>query len=320
MNDPLRITFAGTSHVHLPDYAEACRARGDIRIVGACLLDEDSSYRFPVDVPIVAAPGDLAAHDLCVVTTDIASHESVAAAMTAPSVFVEKPLGTSAAAARRVVEILRRDGRTLHTGFFLRHESATRVIRDRLAARRIGRLREVRMTYEHHGLRRGWLAEWPAHLDSARMGYGVFGDLAGHLIDLCHATIGSVGPNRCTLQWESGARSDVGGEAVLRTPGGVPVRLRAGAVATRVRLEIRFEGDRGALLWADGQLSEISSGQTRVLVRDAMPTPLRGFLSVLDEVRGGRRRGATAAQAVAVNRTLDRLHAAASIDRRTTGG
>ena len=143
--EPLRVAFAGTAHVHVHDYVEACVARGDVRIVGACLVDADSPYRLPPDVPIVDAPGDLPPHDACAVTTDIASHGRVAAAMVARHVFVEKPLGTSAAAARRVAETLRRDGRTLHVGFFLRHEPALRTLRARLAAGRLGRRREVRM-------------------------------------------------------------------------------------------------------------------------------------------------------------------------------
>ena len=55
-------------------------------------------------------------------------------------------------------------------------------------------------------------------------------------------------------------------------------------------------------------------GRTRTLARRVEPTPLTGFLAMLDEVRGsGARRGATADDAIAANRTLDRLHARASI-------
>ena len=314
--DPLRVAFAGTAHVHVRDYVEACVARKDVRIVGACLVDADSPYRLPPGVPIVDAPGDLPPHDVCAVTTDIASHERVAAAMEAPHVFVEKPLGTSAAAARRVAETLRRDGRTLHVGFFLRHEPALRTLGARLAARRIGRLREVRIAYEHDGLRRGWLADWPAHVDSGRMGHGAFGDLAGHLIDLCRATLGPLVPVSCELSRAPGAASDVAGEALLLALGGARVRIHAGAAAPRVRLELRFEGERGALTLRDGVLRETLPGRTRTLARRVEPTPLTGFLAMLDEVRGsGARRGATAGDAIAVNRTLDRLHARASIRR-----
>ena len=312
--EPLRVAFAGTAHVHVRDYVEACVGREDVRIVGACLVDADSPYRLPPDVPVVDAPDGLPPHDVCAVTTDIASHERVAAAMVARHVFVEKPLGTSAAAARRVAETLRRDGRTLHVGFFLRHEPALRTLGARLAARRIGRMREVRMTYEHDGLRRGWLADWPAHVDSERMGHGAFGDLAGHLIDLCGATLDPLRPVRCDLLRAPGAAVDVAGEALLLAPGGARVRIRAGAAASRTRLELCFEGERGALTLRDGVLRETLSGRTRALARRVEPTPLTGFLAMLDEVRGsGARRGATGDDAIAVNRTLDRLHARASI-------
>ena len=317
----MRVAFAGTAHVHVQDYVEACAARNDVRIVGACLVDADSPYRVPPAVPIVAAPGDLPPHDVCAVTTDIASHERVVAGTSAPDVFVEKPLGTCAAAARQVVEILGRGGRTVHTGFFLRHEPALRTLAARLSPRRLGRLREIHLTYEHDGLLRGWLADWPAHVDRERMGYGVFGDLAGHLIDLCHATVGPLRPVRCELFRPPGSAVDVAGEALLLAPGGTRIRIRAGAVARRGRLEMRFEGERGVLTLRGGTLREVLPERTRTLARRVEPTPLSGFLAMLDEVRGrDARRGATADEAIAVNRVLDRLHERASTREHRLGG
>ena len=311
--DDIRIAFAGNAHVHVPDYVQACRSRTDARIVGACLIDDESPYRFPGDVPVVGAPNELPPHDLCVVTTDIRSHGRVATAMTAPHVYVEKPLGTSAAAARRVASSLRRDGRTVHTGFFLRREPAFGTLRARLAARRLGRPRRIDMVYEHDGLQSGWLTDWPAHLDRRRMGYGTFGDLAGHLIELCHRTVGPLRPVRCVLRRPPGARSDTGGRALLRTIGGVEVRLSAGGDAPATRLEVRIETERGALLLRDGVLTEALHGRVRTLARCVEPTPRSGFLATLDQMRGRDvRRGAGPGEAIAVNEALDRIHVVAS--------
>ena len=312
---PLRVAFAGDAHVHVPDYVEACRSAGDVRIVGACLVGGASPFAFPGDVPIVGAPGDLPAHDLCVVTTDVASHERVAAGLTAPAVYVEKPLGTDASAARRVAALLRRDGRAVHLGFFLRRERALATLGARLRARRIGRLRRADLVYEHDGLRRGWLADWPAHLDAERMGHGAFGDLAGHLIDLCHETVGPLRPVRCGLRRAPGAAADSGGEALLRAAGGATVRLRCGADAPGVRLELLFAGDAGTLRLRDGTLTETIAGHARTLARDVRPTPASGFLAALAALRGsaGVRRGASLDEAIAVNRALDALRAVASV-------
>ena len=201
--------------------------------------------------------------------------------------------------------------RDAHLGFFLRRERALATLGARLLARRLGRLRRVDLVYEHHGLRRGWLADWPAHLDPARMGHGAFGDLAGHLIDLCHMTVGPLRPVRCELRRAPDVAADSGGSASLRTAGGATVRLRCGADAPGVRLELRFEGDAGTLLLRDGTLTETLAGRARTLAREVRPTPRDGFLAALATLRGstGVRRGASLDEAIAVNRTLDALRA-----------
>ena len=306
----VRVAFLGNAHVHARDYALACLDDPRATIVGAACL-EPTPYDFPPGVPRFGSATDLPTHELCVIASDIASHVRLADAVRAPHVFVEKPLGTDEATARRAAERLSGTGAAFRTGFFLRHGAPVRRLRAELAGGAIGALREVDLAYAHPGLTEGWLRDWPAHLDVRRMGYGVFGDLAAHLVDLAAWCLGPLEAERCRLTVADGV--DVAGTAELRARGGVPVRLSTGALAERRTLALRFAGEGGALAVLDDALVLDRPGVgRRTLESPADLTPRAGFARELDAVRADRPSdGATLDDAIAVNAALDGLYACA---------
>ena len=263
-------------------------------------------------MPIFDTPAALPDHDLCVVTSDIASHPRLVGQVRAPHIFVEKPLGSGVEAAHDVARALRASRAAFHTGLFLRHGAPVRDLHAALRDGMIGTLREVNLIYAHHGLTAGWLRDWSAHLDIARMGYGMFGDLAAHLIDLAGWCLGPLHAESCELTTEGG--TDVAGTGLLRAPGGVPVRVAAGALAAGRDLTLRFTGDTGRLSILDDALllERPGTGPERLAAPDDL-TPQAGFRCELDAVAHGRASdGASLDDAVAVNAALDALYARAT--------
>lgn len=312
----MRVAFLGNAHIHTLDYARASIDDVRAELVGAACT-EPTPYNLPSNVPVFGSAAELPEHDLCVVTSDIASHPDLLAQVRAPHVFVEKPIGADEDSAREVARIVSTSGAAFHTGLFLRHGKPVRDLRSALHKGTIGAVREIDLTYAHHGLTAGWLRDWSAHLDGTRMGYGVFGDLAAHLIDLARWCMGPLEAESCELTTEAG--TDVAGHATLRTSGGVPVGLTAGALADDRDLTLRFTGDAGTLaIMDDALVIERSGTDPELLTEVADLTPEAGFCAVLDAVADGQpSNGASLEDAVAVNVVLDALYARAARSARS---
>ena len=322
----MRIAFYGNAHIHARDYMLACLDDARIEVVGAAAV-ERTPYDFPPHIPIVEAAQDLRPHDVCVVASDIAAHGAHVASARAPHVLVEKPLGMNSSDARRTAELIERGQSSFHTGMFLRHAEPLRRLREELHDGTIGAVRAVNLTYAHSGLRDGWLRDWPAHMDADRMGYGVFGDLAAHLIDFARWCLVPEGDGRpdggrcdpdpllvvesCHLEMIGGI--DAAGTARLRAPDGVPVTLAAGGLAPGRDLTLRVQGEAGTLAIVDDALViELPDGTVERLTRPADITPRSGFAAELDAVAEGRASpGATLPDMIAVNVVLDALYEAA---------
>ena len=124
--------------------------------------------------------------DAVIISTPPDSHEAlaIAAMESGKHVLVEKPMASSAAACRRMVETSRRTGRVLAIGFNHRYFAAIKTVRDAISSGAIGNLSHVRAYAGHVGL-----AEFKAPWMYARgvMGGGTLMDNGVHVLDLtCH--------------------------------------------------------------------------------------------------------------------------------------
>lgn len=310
----MKVAFLGNAHIHTQDYARACLDDPRVTIVGAAAI-ETTPYAFPADVALFEHADELPDHDLCVVTSDIASHPELVDLVRAPHVFVEKPLGVSEDRARTVAGVIERSGARFHTGLFLRHGDPVRRLRDLLRTDTVGAVHSIELRYAHPGLTDGWLRDWSAHMDPNRMGYGVFGDLAAHLIDLVRWCGGPDGGaltvDDCDLKMVDGI--DAAGTARLRSSSGFPVSLGAGALAAGRELTLRFVCEKGTLAIENDALVRTGEGEARqVLTEPADLTPKAGFEAELNAIAEGRSsEGATLDDMIAVNAVLDALYALA---------
>ena len=124
--------------------------------------------------------------DAVIISTPPDSHDALAiAAMgSGKHVLVEKPMASSAAACRRMVETSRRTGQTLAVGFNHRYFAAIKAVRQAITSGAIGTLSHVRAYAGHVGLAE-FKAPWMYTRDV--MGGGTLMDNGIHVLDLtCH--------------------------------------------------------------------------------------------------------------------------------------
>ena len=147
----LRVGLISFAHVHAPGVAATLKALGQVEFVG--LHDEDAARGSAAAAAYGVAWYDkldalLAASEAVVITSTNADHRryTEAAARRGVHVLSEKPLATTIADARAMIEACRRAGVQLGTAFPVRSSTAVIALRDAIANGALGKVRAVRAT------------------------------------------------------------------------------------------------------------------------------------------------------------------------------
>jgi len=309
----LSVAIVGCEQIHAQDYLDTSLADPRVRVVAvASERDPARAQRLaaPHGLPVLDDFRQLPDVDLAFVTTTIDDHETAVTALLprARHLFVEKPLAVSVVRAKALAEQL--DGHSFFSGFYLRTDPALQRLHRLARDGAIGTLTHLSLTAGHPGLLEGWLSDWPAHLDEARMGYGAFGDLAVHLLDFsAWLTDQPLTVEFCRLERDARWPLDHSGAALLRA-GALPIHLRASATLHGPRLAIRLDGSAGALELSAGRLLlHDAKGNQQTLAEDVAPGVPQGAQAVFAQLLGEERPElATLADALAANRLLDALY------------
>lgn len=245
--------------------------------------------RDDIDVVDIVTPGDLHA-EIAIAALDAGKH-----------VLCEKPLANTVDEAERMRAAADRaaaEGRVAMVGFTYRRVPAVTLMRDLVAAGRIGRVQQVRAAY-----RQDWLVDPDAplawRLQREHAGSGALGDIGAHIIDMTQFVTGQ------TVQAVSGTVETIVAERPLLGSGsglsGVAAegrgvvtvddvaiftgRLSEGALASfeatrfatgrKNALTLEISGDRGALAF---DLEDVNV--VRYYDRTA-PAELQGFAKIL---------------------------------------
>lgn len=169
------------------------------KVVGVCGPHRERATAFAAtwDIPFVTSdPEELLRRrdvDAVIVDTPDAAHHPlvVAAAGAGKHVFCEKPLATSLARAREMVDAAHRGGVRTCMGFSNRWNDGFQYIRTLVRSGELGRIYHVHAQAFSPGLlgpRPGF--SW--RTDSAQSGAGILADLGAHMIDLVRFLVGDV--------------------------------------------------------------------------------------------------------------------------------
>jgi predicted dehydrogenase len=218
---------------------------------------------FP-DALVLPAPEQLWSgpdrHDLVVVATPSGSHGTVAGAAidAGIAVVVEKPLATSAASARSLVDHAAALEVLLVPFLNRRWDSDHLTLSDLLAEHRLGKVLRYESRFERW--RPAPAGGWRENR-SAEMGGGILLDLGTHLIDQATLLFGPVDRVYAeVLSRRGGADDDV--FVALHHESGVLSHLWASALAATKGPRLRVLGDRAAFVTdhLDGQEDALRSG------------------------------------------------------------
>ncbi|WP_372490745.1 Gfo/Idh/MocA family protein [Microbacterium aerolatum] len=257
--------------------------------------------RDDIDVVDIVTPGD--------------SHAEIAIAALAAGkhVLCEKPLANSVEEAEAMEQAARdaaAHGIRAMVGFTYRRVPAVTLMRDMIAAGRIGTIRQVRASY-----RQDWLADpespmtW--RLDKDRAGSGALGDIGAHIVDMTQFVTGqaltevsgimeTLVEERPVLDEAVGLGGTAGTERGAVTVDDVALftgRLESGTLATfeatrfatgrKNALDIEISGDAGALHWNLEDMNALEfydatrpageQGFTRILVTEPEHPYLSGW-------------------------------------------
>lgn len=269
---PLKVAVLGCEHCHIRGFARLVEKRTDLDVIQVWGREYDraSYYADTFGADRLLSPDGLSEVDLAVVLSDTRDHRWLveAAAGKVGAVHVDKPLGLNAEDASAVAALAEPFEDRFAVGFFARHNTLVRELVRRIKADEIGALQHLSITFGHAGMQEGWLLDWPALLDRARMGYGAFGDLGSHMIDLAEIIAGRLTPISCALDYREGFLGDVGGLAAARSDSGCLARFYVSTIMQGPRFEIRADGEKGTL-WFRGKSLGIygESDEPEILMR-----------------------------------------------------
>jgi len=310
----MRIAFVGTSHVHTPDYLSVARSMPWLRLVGIAKPDPDTIGLLSDLPPLFDRQEDLPDHDVAVVLTDADSHDQVCTQLTAPAVFIEKPLAVSEKRAQHISRLLTQKGIDTETGFFLRHSAAFKSLCRVCDSAQMGPARFARLSFSHPGFLDGWLQKWPAHVSRTRMGSGAFADLAIHLIDAATCIFGPLTASSCQLDTSAATRLgfdpsfDTQGQATLTSHEGSLIHVWASAEAPSINLRIEVFCKGGEILLDAGRVTRTYRfANPDVIHHGEMPTPADGFRAALEGFRNRSERITNTEEAVLASASMEAL-------------
>jgi len=300
----MTVAFVGVAHIHTPGYLNALKKRSDVRIKyiwdhepeRAARRAKEVDAQVATDLNSIWSDPEIAA--VIVLSETNRHHELVRAAATAGKhLFVEKPLGITAAESREMAAEIEKRELVFATGYFMRTDPKHLFVRNEIAKGNFGTITRVRGSICHNGSLGGWFdTEWRWMADPKLAGVGAFGDLGTHKLDLLLWLCGGLDSVTAAIQPVTHRYGDCDetGEALLRFQNGVIGTLAAGWVDIEDPVQLLISGTAGHAVIINGQLfyrSEKAAGSDArkpwTDLPPALPLPIDQFIAAV----GGGPRG-----------------------------
>jgi predicted dehydrogenase len=247
----IEVAFVGVAHIHTPEFIstlkrrasevtvkyvwdhDADRAKRAANELGATVVDDPSTIWNDPQIKAVIICSETALHlDLV-----------LAAAKAHKNIYAEKPIGISTKDAYEMARAIDEAGVLFETGYFMRGDPKILFIRDQIAKGTFGTITRIRGSNTHSAALGGWFDgpyRWMA--DPKQSGFGGFGDLGTHTLDIMLWLLGDV--SRVTAVTSNGVARypdcDEYGTGLLLFKSGAMGDLSAGwdDIANPVTLEV----------------------------------------------------------------------------------
>ena len=259
----VNLAFLGVAHIHTPGFIASIKKRPNLRVksvwdpvrIKAEVRAAQLGAEVADDFKSICGDPDISAVIVC---SETRLHEKLAlpAVAARKNIFIEKPLGFSAADADRMAEAIEKAGVTYQTGYFRRGDAAHIFLKEQIAAGAFGKITHVRASNCHSGALGGWFDSKPADpandwrwmADPKQAGCGAFGDLGTHMLDILIWMFGDV--QRVTARTDLGTARygdcDELGEALFQFKTGTIATLAAGWTDVSDPISLMINGTEGS--------------------------------------------------------------------------
>jgi predicted dehydrogenase len=266
--DPKALTIAlvGGAHIHTPSFVKLLgKERKDVKVKYVWDHDAARAAKRSQELPGSKVVSDLKDiwSDPEVVAVVICSEtnrhrELVAAAAEAKKhMFVEKPLGITAAESNEMAAMIEKANLLFTTGYFMRTDPKHIFLKEQIEKGSFGKITRARGSNCHSGSLGGWFdTEWRWMADPKIAGVGAFGDLGTHSLDILMWLLGGVETITADIKVITARYGDCDetGEALFSFQSGVIGSLAAGWVDVADPVTLLISGTQAEAVIFKGDL------------------------------------------------------------------
>lgn len=305
-----KVTFAfvGCAHIHTPGFVNLLKGRPDVTVKYVwdhqAVRAEKRASELGAQVAkgLDQVWGDPHV-DAVVICSETNRHPELvrAGARAGKHMFIEKPLGITAAESLAMARAIDSAKLLFTTGYFMRTDPKHLFLKEQVAAGAFGKITRASAWNCHSGSLGGWFDEkpndpansWRWMADIEQSGVGGFGDLGTHSLDILMWILGDIAAVSADVQVVTGRygpKTDETGQSLIRFKNGAQGTLTAGWLDVANPVTFLISGTKGFASIVDGKLtfkSDLVPGakgdQPWTQLPSAPPAPLHQFV---DAVRG----------------------------------
>jgi len=291
------VALVGGGHIHTPSFINLMNEREDVEVRYAWDHDAGRAAKLAGELGCPQAELEAIWSDPAVsgivICSETDRHRDLvtAAARAGKHMFVEKPLGITAAESFEMARTIEKAGVLFTTGYFMRTVPVYRFLKQQVAAGAFGTITRARGSNCHSGSLGGWFDtdyRWMA--DPRVAGVGAFGDLGTHMLDILMWLLGDIRSVAADIKEVTHRYPgcDESGEALMRFDSGATGTLAAGWVDVANPVSLLLSGTEGHATVVNGQLYLASrhvegadGKEPWTDLPEPQPAPLHQFLDAL---------------------------------------
>jgi predicted dehydrogenase len=269
---PVILAFVGCAHIHTPGFIKLLNAdKPGVRVkwvwdhvpARAEKRAEELGAAVAADQQQIWADPEVAAVVICSETN---RHRDLvlAAAAAGKHIYAEKPLGITAAESMEMADAISKANVLFTTGYFMRTSPQILFLREQVGRGVFGKITRISGSNCHNGSLGGWFdakpdapwENWRWMADPKIAGFGGFGDLGTHMLDVMMWLCGDVEKVTAETRVVTGRYGDCdeAGEALLRFKSGVIGTLAASWVDIADPVTLQISGTEGNAAIVKGEL------------------------------------------------------------------
>lgn len=300
------LALVGCAHIHTPGFVNLLKGRPDVTVkyvwdhqrVRAEKRAEDLQAAVVEDAKTIWNDPEVKGVVICSETN---RHPELVrdAARAGKHLFVEKPLGITAAESIAMARAIESAGLLFTTGYFMRTDPKHLFLKEQVAAGAFGTLVSASAWNCHSGSLGGWFDEkpndppnsWRWMADVEQAGVGGFGDLGTHSLDILMWILGDVEAVAADIRVVTeryGPKTDETGQAMIKFKSGLMGSLTAGWLALANPVTLMISGTEGfasiidnKLFFKSNKVSGAKGDQPWTELPSAPRAPLHQFVDAI---------------------------------------